>query len=87
MSGIFTKKHGASSVEELLASSDFVALGYHLAGAAEMASAVLGKKEDPEVVEISRVLGAISSQFLERSGLRRATAASTPETRITKRKE
>jgi hypothetical protein len=70
MNGIFGKKR---SVDELLADPDFLSLAYHLAGAAEMASVVLAQKEESEVQEIGRVLGAISSQFFDRSGLRRAT--------------
>lgn len=74
MSRIFK---GKRSVEELLADPDFLALAYHLAGASEMASVVLGKKEDAEVQEVGRVLGAISSRFFERSGLQQSGSTMT----------
>jgi hypothetical protein len=72
MSGIFGRKYDVSPVDK-----DFVALSFYLAGAAEMASVVLAQKEDPEVKEVGRVLGQLSTRF-GRDGLPRTTVLMTP---------
>ena len=73
-----TSIFGKPKVEDLLSDPRFLALAHHLAGASLMASVVLGKKEDPEVQEIGRVLGALASQFdLSRSTIRIETPDTT----------
>lgn len=63
---------GRRNMNNSPADPEFLALAFHLAGASAMAAVVLDKKEDLEVQEVGRVLGAMSSRFFDLSDLRKA---------------
>jgi len=71
---------------DALTSPEFIALAWHLAGACEVASVVLDKKEDLEVQEVGRVLGALSLNFSDRFGMREAPQIKLPATTTYKSK-
>lgn len=63
---------GKRKMDNSPADPEFLALAFHLAGASAMAAVVLDKKEDLEVQEVGRVLGAMSSRFFDLSDIRKA---------------